>query len=113
VLAIAIAVVFAAGAVLDVSNPKPCRHADELYHEQRLADARTAYIDLLGDEETEGCAAKGLDNVTRAQCAQAKSLLKAQQSTEATKAYLAIASTEPVRPAASCALDALSQLAKP
>jgi hypothetical protein len=84
-----------------------CGDADSLREHGLLADARKAYVALLHDSAPPGCAERGLDEVTKAQCKRTKHLkdLHAITDAEAKKAYLVIAQAEPVRDAASCATN--------
>jgi hypothetical protein len=100
-----VALALIVGAALDVGNPGACTDAKALARRGLLSDARTAYVDLLKDDH--GCAAGGIDDVTVKQCAQALALKTAGRTQEAEKRYLSIATSEPVRPAAACALEGL------
>ena len=100
---IAVAVVHSAGSA-------PCANADSLRSANLLSEARDAYVDLLRKDSPPGCAGSGLDRVTRLQCKQAGKL-KAASTEDAKKAYLEIATAEPVRDDAECAWTALQVMA--
>ena len=77
-----------------------------------LLDARKAYVSLLKNDESDACVGTGLDGVTVAECARAAGLAAVSRS-DGVQAYHAIATAEPVRRAADCALTALGRLAAP
>ena len=90
--------------------PPPCDAAKRMRAGGMLEQARTAYVRLLSAGESDACVKAGLDGVTWAQCRRA-SRLGAASREEGMKAYVAIATAEPVRGAALCARDGITRLA--
>ena len=112
VLAVAIAGLAGVHSWRDTRTSPPCKSAHALLGDGLLREARTAYVELLKQDETDPCVTKGLDDVTNAACVRAATLAAADRR-DGIKAYQAIATAEPVRGAAQCALTALSRLAAP
>jgi hypothetical protein len=97
-------------AILHVDSPDgPCDRADSLADEGLLSDAHKEYATALRDNPGEACAGEGLDDLIAAQCRRAATLVAASPA-DAKKAYVAIATAEPVRDAAVCARDGLTTL---
>lgn len=97
-------------AILHVDSPNgPCDRADSLADQGLLTDAHKEYVTVLRDDPGEDCAGDGLDDLIAAQCRRAATLVAASP-TDAKKAYVAIATAEPVRDAAVCARDGLATL---
>lgn len=101
---VALAVVHADG------DPPPCDKAQGAQAKGLLTSARAEYVRLLKEGESDSCVTEGLDAVTRAQCSRA-AILAAANAKEGMKAYVSIATAEPVREAATCARSAMSALA--
>jgi hypothetical protein len=82
---------------MDVGNAAACGDAQRLLDGGRFAEARTAFVKLLDDDATHGCATKGLQAVTREQCTRARTLADLGRKDESDKEYAAIATSEPVQ----------------
>jgi len=98
-----VGVALVAGAARDVGLPGRCDRADALATDQRLAEARTEYVRVLQQEPSAECGVTGLKRTVNAQCASARRLDNAGRKEEATKAYLAIAHSDPVPRGVHCA----------
>jgi len=92
-----LAAVLVAITFLDVGSASACGDAKRLLRSGRLAEARTAYVKLLGDDATSRCADRGLDAVAEAQCTRAEKLARLGRDKESVEAYTSIATVEPVR----------------
>jgi hypothetical protein len=104
-----------ATCALTALHPNTCTLADTLTARGLLSEARKSYVALLQDPAADAgtvrCAEQGLDAVAVAQCAHAASLLAAGRTADAQRIYAAIATQEPIPPAARCARSALEALA--
>lgn len=89
----------------------PCDAARSMRAQGMLEQARSTYVQLLSAGEQDGCVKAGLDGVTWEQCRRADRLADASHI-EGMKAYVAIATAEPVRGAALCARDGMARIAK-
>jgi hypothetical protein len=92
-----LAAVLLAVTFMDVGSAAACGDAQRLVDNDRLAEARTAFVKLLDDDATHDCATTGLTDVASEQCARAKTLAELGRKEESDKQYTAIATSEPVQ----------------
>lgn len=95
-------------ALVDIGYPSECEHARGLEGDGRFAEARKEYLEILRDVPASECATQGVAATTKKQCEAAGLLAAAGQKSEADKAYVAIATTEPAGDPAECARTAIA-----
>jgi hypothetical protein len=86
-----------------------CRAAQEQMTAGLLSTARQDFVALLERQATRECAESGLRAIIAEQCADALALAQAGQTQDATKAFIAVATTEPDTPVPKCALEGLGK----
>ncbi len=107
VFLVGLGLILIGAAAWDVGNPTRCERASDLVADNRLAEARTEFVRVLKGEPSADCAVKGLRSTVIAQCAAALRLKEAGRDKEALKAYLTLATTEPMPRGVFCAYTGL------